>query len=587
MSYFRKARGGLAALLLAAVPGTVHADVIVLKNGNEIRGEIVEENSRRLTVKFTGGTIYLELRDVASVRREGKLQYLLSEGETMLRRSPEDAVAIFEKALEREPTSEPARKGLLAAQEKHGEELASAHRYREAIAAYQSLLVRAPDHPRAAGAVARIEETLQRLAEEERSGMEALRRGKLDEALPHLKRVYQELPERRAAVGTSLARALILKGNWLLSNDRIEEAESSYIEAVSIDPDLVPDMSLQFGVARARRLWPLAERSDWKGLLSGAEDGLRVAPESPLLAYLGALALQGMGRTREAAEEYLKITGGERPPDLARSVERLRQEAEARIQVALRGEAAPRPDPRRDEVLPGDLREIETEHFVVRHRNVTIAAEVADSAEESYRNLYRELDCRSHWFKRCTITIFPTKEEFQDASGQQAWTGGSHQILRRLGGLADHRIFSYQNQPRLAGAVIPHEVGHAMLAFRVGYAREIPLWLNEGFAIQREPSYVHRYYSRIVSDAAQNRTLIPLSKLLGLAAYPSRDEEVKLFYAESYSLVDLLLEERKLATLIDFISELSAAPGALERLLQKHYRLGNLKGLESRWLGRL
>ncbi len=561
MSYFRKARGGLAALLLAAVTGTVHADVIVLKNGNEIRGEIVEENSRRLTVKFTGGTIYIELRDVASVRREGKLEYLLSEGETMLRRSPEDAIAIFEKALEREPTSEPARKGLVAAQEKHGEELVSAHLYREAIAAYQALLARAPDHPRAAAVVARIEETLKGLAEEEGSGLEALRRGKLDEALPRLKRVYQELPERRAAIGTSLARALILKGNWFLSNGRIEEAEASYIEAVSIDPDLVPDMSLQFGVARARRLWPLAERSDWKGLLSGAEDGLRIAPESPLLAYLGALALQGMGRTREAAEEYLKITGGERPADLARSVERLRQEAEARIQVALRGEAEPRPDPRREEVLPGDLREIETEHFVVRHRNATIAAEVADSAEESYRNLYRQLDCRSQWVKRCTITIFPTKEEFQEASGQQAWTGGSQ--------------------------VIPHEVGHAMLAFRVGYAREIPLWLNEGFAIQQEPSYVHRYYSRIVSDAAQNRTLIPLSKLLGLAAYPSRDEEVKLFYAESFSLVDLLLEERKLATLIDFISELSAAPGALERLLQKHYRLGNLKALESRWLGRI
>src|SRR5262245_36170863 len=235
-SLFRKAP---IALLLAAVAGRAPADVIVLRNGNEIQGEIVEENSRRLTVKFTGGTIYLDPRDVASVRRQSKLQYLLSEGETMLRRSPGDAIGIFEKALEKDPASEPARKGLLAAQEKYGDELASARRYNEAIAAYQSLLARAPDHPRAGAAVARLRQTLEGLAQDEAAGLAALSRGRVDEALPRLKRVYDELPERRAAVGTALARALIHQGNGLLSAGRAEEAEASYIEAVSIDPDLV------------------------------------------------------------------------------------------------------------------------------------------------------------------------------------------------------------------------------------------------------------------------------------------------------------------------------------------------------------
>ena len=135
--------------------------------------------------------------------------------------------------------------------------------------------------------------------------------------------------------------------------------------------------------------------------------------------------------------------------------------------------------------------------------------------------------------------------------------------------------------------MIPHEVAHALLAFAVGYEHEIPLWLHEGFAIRCEPSYVHRYYGHIASYAVRNRIAIPLARLLTASEYPEDENEVRIFYAESWALVDLLIDaggtERLLELARDDLSTRVGAAAAVER----RFGIRGERALENRLASRL
>ncbi len=565
----------------------VTADTIVLKNGNRIQGEIIEETSQRITVRFFGGTLQLKVREVASIERESRLRYLLDRGEVFFRRNdPKNSISAYEEALKERPDSKAAFQGLLKAHEKNAALLAKNGLFSKSIAAYEKLLELAPDHPRACTAIEKQKATIQEGATREVLALEALREGAVDKALLSYRELYQRFPERRLIIGPNLARALIRKGNLLLQSNRLEEAESHYLEAVSLEPDLVPAMVNQFLSARVKRLAPLASSGEFEKLLSLAEEGLQVAPESDILAFLAALGQEGLGRKEEAAEGYLKVSGIKAPRNPVNSLDELRKAAEAKISSLSQG-TEKEFDKKREEVLPGEWREIKTEYFLVHHRNAVIGSEVAQAAEAAYQRIHNRLSLKSHWRRRCVISIFPTKEEFQETTGQLPWTGGSHEILQKMGVLTDHRIYSFQTQPRLSSAVIPHEVAHAMLAFAVGYRHRAPLWLSEGFAISWEPAFVHRYYRRIAAHAARTRSLEPLSSILRRVTYPEGDEEVRLFYAQSYSLIEVLLEERGIPELVQFARELAASPDSIDTLLDRFFAIRGQRALENRWIARL
>jgi len=69
----------LQAFLLIA-PFLV-ADVVVLKNGNEIQGEILKDGEEGIVLKFPGGVLELPRKQVKEVKRQPRIQYLLEEGE--------------------------------------------------------------------------------------------------------------------------------------------------------------------------------------------------------------------------------------------------------------------------------------------------------------------------------------------------------------------------------------------------------------------------------------------------------------------------------------------------------------------------
>jgi tetratricopeptide (TPR) repeat protein len=573
----------LAALLCPSAP----ADTVVLVNGNRIQGEIVDEGPQGVTVRFPGGTLKVRSRDIAGIERESRLQVLLGEGDSSLRRGdPEAAADAYRRALADTPGSEAARTGLLDSQERIAGDLAAAGSHREGIEAYRKLLEVEPEHPRARAAIVKIEAEIRQGEADEAEGLRALRRGESETAVERLRRVHDRFRDRSRAVAPSLAAALIREGDRLLAGGKPDEAEARYLEAASLDPDQAPAMSKGFAAARAVRIAPFAGRGEFKRLLEEAEEGLRIAPGSDVIAYLAALAQEGLGLRKEAAEGYIRVSRVERPRDPVKALDSLRRAAEARLAPPGTKESGGE-DRARDEVLAGDYREIETEHFVLRHRNAAVGTEAAEAAEAAYGRIRGALDLEEHWRKRCTITIHSTRAEFREATGQDAWTGGSHRIVRKMGVFSDHRIDSWQGQPRLASAVIPHEIAHALLEFATGYGNTLPLWLNEGFAIHFEPPYIHRWYRQIAAGAAHARILPKASRIAAATEYPPGDETARIFYAASFTLADILFDDRTPADVALLARGIAADPAALDGLLQKVFRIRGLKALENRWMANI
>jgi hypothetical protein len=123
-------------------------------------------------------------------------------------------------------------------------------------------------------------------------------------------------------------------------------------------------------------------------------------------------------------------------------------------------------------------------------------------------------------------------------------------------------------------STVRHEVCHAVLHLRYP-GRIIPRWLDEGLAVCQE------------LPVEQQRQLTPLLRaprrfstrqLLGLTEYP---REIGLFYAQSYSLVDFLIQRHGEAELLRFL-ETSFQVGQ-ENALRQVLGYATVEELDQQW----
>jgi tetratricopeptide (TPR) repeat protein len=567
----------LPTLLLSAC---LLGDVIVLKNGNEIQGEILKEEDGRILVRFPGGTLELQEKQVERVRRQPRIEYLVEEAEKYeLRGEHEDAVRTFVEATQEDPSSQRARKGLLGAREGHAAALSDVGRYEEARAAFDALLRSDPSNDRARKEIRIIDEILTEARKEEEKGREEIASGRLEQGIWRLQRIFERFPDRSKEVGLVLGEALITEGDGLLRKQDWKGAEARYLRALSTEPELLPRLKRQFAYSKARQIEPLVRAGDFASVEKLSQEGLDVDPTNEPLRYFHGLSLEGKGKPREAAEEYLALLDVKRPASLEKAAPELRVQAEAKL--IQQGAASPTTNPRAREVLPGDFRELRTDHFTIFHKNNEVAREVAFVAERAYGSIFQDLDCATQLRSRIRINIYPSKDEYVAASGLQSWSGGAHLIAKKMGDLTEHRIYSFQDQPRLATGVLPHEIAHALFSHRLNYPDSVPLWANEGFAVLREPAHFHQYYRKVLIQEAARKTLLPLRVLIARQSYP--EDRVDAFYGQSFSLTQFLVSLEGLPTFIHFVKAISVPNPAFDTSLRKYYGILGVDALENRW----
>jgi len=98
-------------------------------------------------------------------------------------------------------------------------------------------------------------------------------------------------------------------------------------------------------------------------------------------------------------------------------------------------------------------------------------------------------------------------------------------------------IVSYKESRNFLTSLLPHEMTHLILADFI--ENNIPLWFNEGLAVNMELTSKSGYINAIKEELKKGNNL-SIHEVLDKTGYPEDEEKVLLFYSISYSLVDFL-----------------------------------------------
>jgi hypothetical protein len=118
-----------------------------------------------------------------------------------------------------------------------------------------------------------------------------------------------------------------------------------------------------------------------------------------------------------------------------------------------------------------------------------------------------------------------------------------------------------------AKGALPHEITHLLIGEAIfGPFGDIPTWLNEGLAKYAEGD-LDDSHKKVFNDAIQNKALISLRSLS--SQFPSDSTQAALAYAESYSVVQFLLDTygwEKMNQLIIIFKDGSTYDNALQKV---------------------
>ncbi len=238
-----------------------------------------------------------------------------------------------------------------------------------------------------------------------------------------------------------------------------------------------------------------------------------------------------------------------------------------------------------------EWRELKGRHFIIHYTGKTrraVVARLLRRAEGYYDTIAERIGYTRYggfwtWGDRVRIYLFPDKAGFIASTGQPAWsTGSANRDAEHLGGRV---VFTYPRQEDFYDGLLPHEIGHLILHDFIGDPRRLPIWFDEGVAQLQERGRVADA-RRILKPWIRAGRTVPIKALMRWDVRRETDErKVRLFYAQSVSIVDFLVERygsrafgrlcRGLRDGKPFVEALRTATGR---------RITSLAELERKWI---
>lgn len=122
-------------------------------------------------------------------------------------------------------------------------------------------------------------------------------------------------------------------------------------------------------------------------------------------------------------------------------------------------------------------------------------------------------------------------------------------------------------------------MAHIIFREFVGFDKYIPMWLDEGVAMLAEADTPERL--QYAAQLALSGNHMALEEISNIRGYDSLDPYV--FFSQSASLVDFLLNQYGRNSFIDFFRQLRDGDNWQEAL-EKVYRFTSLEDFEESWL---
>ncbi|MEW5951195.1 MAG: hypothetical protein GX447_01720 [Elusimicrobia bacterium] len=183
---------------------------------------------------------------------------------------------------------------------------------------------------------------------------------------------------------------------------------------------------------------------------------------------------------------------------------------------------------------------VQTDHFFIYQEGDTVDENIVKDLENLHGNIILDLIAFSPWQRENKVHIYFSKNPatYQKLTGRPAWSGGA-------ANMAEKKIYLYESEE--AFGILAHELTH--IYFDSFFENSpSPLWLSEGMAVyiqvERAGSYPRWLKENL--ELLKNGGGYKVSDIVKIETLEGADDKsVKLWYAQSYSLVLFLMRAKR------------------------------------------
>jgi hypothetical protein len=179
-----------------------------------------------------------------------------------------------------------------------------------------------------------------------------------------------------------------------------------------------------------------------------------------------------------------------------------------------------------------------SDHFIVYYRDARLedVSQIIEYAERYYDNITSQLGFTRFegfwtWDARVKVYLYNTRGEYVRETKHSEWSGAHINIITR-------ELYAYLDMADFLGIILPHELGHIVFRERVGFKRELPLWLDEGVVsyLEKDQKQERLMVAKAVAKTSYFVPLAALNKVRpGIGMMPD------VFYAEAASIIEFLI----------------------------------------------
>ncbi len=182
----------------------------------------------------------------------------------------------------------------------------------------------------------------------------------------------------------------------------------------------------------------------------------------------------------------------------------------------------------------------QTDHFHIYQEGDKVDDALVKDLENLHGNIILDLIAFSPWQREKKVHIYFAKDPstYQKITGRPAWSGGA-------ANMAERKIYLYESEE--AFGILAHELTHIYFDSFFENSQS-PLWLSEGMAVyiqvERAGSYPRWLKENL--DILKNGGGYKVSDIVKIETLEGADDKsVKLWYAQSYSLVLFLMRAKR------------------------------------------
>jgi len=229
---------------------------------------------------------------------------------------------------------------------------------------------------------------------------------------------------------------------------------------------------------------------------------------------------------------------------------------------------------------PGGFAMKVTQHFVVYEEGAEVSDELQETVEALHGNIMLDLVAFSPWSREKKVFIFfsQSQDTYRRITGRPAWSGGA-------ASLSERKIYLYKSDE--AFGILAHELTHIYFDSFFPASNPSPLWLSEGVAtyIQSERGFSTPAWLSQNLALLQRGNGFKLGDMVRIENLQGADEDnVRLWYAQSYSVVRFLMNLKAGDAFYVFCKNLREGKPAAQSLYQAYGMPYNkLSSLEYAW----